>query len=138
MYPQLVVGILASSVRQLFICSDCFHFNNVSKRYVQSFYTCSSQNKTHLSYKVPIFKTPQLNHLIFTQNCQNILIYGISFSSLSFSDNGQTPLFPPIHILYFEITVTCVTILQTSVIQDYLYNIETSCNTPTFPIVNTH
>ena len=94
MYPQPVAfGILASPVRQLFICSDCFHFNNVSKQYVQSFYTCSSQNKTHLRYKVPIFKTPQLNHLIFTQNCQNILIYGISFSSLFFSDNGQTSLF---------------------------------------------
>jgi hypothetical protein len=165
LYPQPVAfGILASPVRQLFICSDCFHFNNVSKQYVQSFYTCSSQNKTHLRYKVPIFKTPQLNHLIFTQNCQNyiffwpylkiqdmnggkigrsdhyhwkrgkkkiyhksryfgsqnkthlrykvpifktpqlnhliftqncqnILIYGISFSSLFFSDNGQTCLF---------------------------------------------
>jgi hypothetical protein len=56
-----------------FICSDCIHFNNVPKRYVQSFYTCSSQNKTHPRYKTPIFNTLIFNHPILHTNAKIFL-----------------------------------------------------------------
>ena len=70
------------SIRQLFICSDCFYFNMYLSGMFSLFILVAAnikyildtkrQNKTHARYKTPIFNTPKFNNPILTQNRQII------------------------------------------------------------------
>lgn len=90
---------------------------------------------------MPSFNTPKLNHLIFIQNCKNILIYGISFSSLSFSNNRQTPphpIYPHSYPVFWDKCYLCYNFTNISDSRLFIQHWDQLPHTHFPPIVNRH